>query len=278
MLPLKDRNPTERTAYLTLAIIGLNVAVFLILQKPFDTSNEVIRTSQGTIEAPAGTTFIFCHALIPWEFANGKPLAQGGADAEEALRASFGSDGGLFLQLLDAKCPDKSVWFSFLSSMFMHGGWLHIAGNMLFLWVFGNNVEDKIGPVGYLVFYLAAGVIAAFTHIFSGAQSAVPTVGASGAIAGVLGAYLVMFPRRRVVTLLMFFFITVVEIPAYVLLGFWFVLQFFQGIASIGGDVTSVAVWAHVGGFAAGVLAALALFPKERGDPNRPAYPLLPSP
>jgi membrane associated rhomboid family serine protease len=141
------------------------------------------------------------------------------------------------------------------SSMFLHGGWGHLFGNMLYLWIFGVNVEDRMGHVAFLLFYLASGVIAGLAHIFSQPESVVPTVGASGAIAGVLGAYLVLFPRARVLTLLPTFPPALAQIPAVFFLGLWFVLQLFSGALqmSIARGTGGVAFLAHVGGFLAGV-------------------------
>src|SRR5439155_4613178 len=119
-------------------------------------------------------------------------------------------------------------------AMFLHAGWLHIGGNMLFLWVFGNNVEDRLGPIPYLLFYLLGGVAAFALQLALAPNSAIPTLGASGAIAAVLGAYLVAFPRARVLTLVFFFFITLLELPASVVLGLWFVLQLFSGVGELG--------------------------------------------
>ena len=146
---------------------------------------------------------------------------------------------------------------------------------MLFLWVFGNNVEDKLRPIGYLLFYLAAGLVASFAQLAISPDSVVPNLGASGAIAGVLGAYIVMFPRRRVLTLVIFFLITVVYLPAYVVLAAWFVLQIFSGVGSLATNVNGgVAYWAHIGGFAFGLILAFLLFPKERfGSRPPPARP-----
>src|SRR5215831_1820158 len=144
-----------------------------------------------------------------------------------------------------------------LTSMFLHGGWLHFLGNMLYLWVFGDNVEDRVGHFGFLMFYFACGLAAAFLHIFTNPASTVPTVGASGAIAGVLGAYLVLFPGARVLTLVpIFFFFQLIELPALLFLGFWFVMQFFSGAMSLtaGRDVGGTAWWAHIGGFCAGIV------------------------
>jgi len=142
-----------------------------------------------------------------------------------------------------------------LTSMFLHGGWLHLLGNMLFLYIFGDNVEGAMGHTRYMVFYLACGFAASLTHLILNPSSPVPTVGASGAIAGVLGAYFLLFPAARVVTIVpIFFFIQIVEIPAFILLGFWFVFQFLSGSMELFTARTSagVAWWAHIGGFIAG--------------------------
>ena len=142
------------------------------------------------------------------------------------------------------------------TSMFMHAGLAHIAGNMLYLWIFGDNVEDSMGKFKYLVFYLVGGLVASLTHIFTNPTSAIPTVGASGAIAAVLGAYLVLFPTARVLTFIpLGFFLHLTLVPASIVLGLWFVLQIFSGVLSFGGpDVGGVAFWAHVGGFVSGVV------------------------
>jgi len=144
------------------------------------------------------------------------------------------------------------------TSMFLHGGWLHFLGNMLYLYIFGDNVEDRIGHARYILFYLLCGVLAAIVHLITNHDSRLPTIGASGAIAGVMGAYFFLFPYARVVTLIfIFFFFDIVEIPAFFFLAFWFLLQFFSGTISFGAqDAMSggVAWWAHIGGFLAGIL------------------------
>ncbi len=152
------------------------------------------------------------------------------------------------------------------SSMFMHAGLAHIGGNMLYLWIFGDNVEDATGHLGYLAFYLFGGVLASVTHLLTNPTSQVPTVGASGAIAAVLGAYMVLYPRSRVMTVIVLgYFIRLTMLPAALVLGLWFVLQFFEGVLSLGmaGDVGGVAFWAHIGGFAAGYVLAR-LFVRDR--------------
>ena len=164
--------------------------------------------------------------------------------------------------------PDRLSVASIFTSMFIHGGFLHILGNMWFLWVFGRGVEDMLGHAKYLLFYLLCGVASAITHILLNAGSTVPTVGASGAIAGVMGAYLITFPRARVVTLvLLFIFITTVDIPAAFLLLYWFAIQFFNGVGSVGYSQASrgdVAWFAHVGGFIAGIVLVKVMAPSRR--------------
>jgi membrane associated rhomboid family serine protease len=171
-------------------------------------------------------------------------------------------------------------WVTLFSSMFMHGGILHLAGNMLFLWVFGNNIEDSMGRPRFLLFYLLAGLVAIYAQSLVDPSSTVPTIGASGAVAGVLGGYALLHPGARVVTLIfLIFFITLIEIPAVILLGIWFLLQFLPAIGQTavtdlaGGD--SIAYLAHVGGFIFG-LATIKLFARrDRGPISRPADPVL---
>jgi membrane associated rhomboid family serine protease len=165
--------------------------------------------------------------------------------------------------------------FGLFSSMFLHGGFLHLAGNMLFLWIFGDNVEDALGHGRYLLFYLASGVLAALLQGVFSPTSLVPMVGASGAIAGVLGAYFVLYPHARVVTLVpLFFLFPLVEVPAFVFLLLWFLLQFWQGSAALvtsgkaGAASGGVAWWAHVGGFAAGIALVALLKPRRRPAPR----------
>jgi membrane associated rhomboid family serine protease len=157
--------------------------------------------------------------------------------------------------LLEGGWPGFAGLSPFLTSMFLHAGWMHLIGNMWYLWIFGDNVEDRLGSVGFLAFYLGAGLFAAFAHYVLDAASPLPTVGASGAIAGVLGAYVMLFPRARIVTLVPLFpFWQVLALPAVLVLGLWFVLQFFQGALSLGVAHTGgVAWWAHIGGFLFGL-------------------------
>src|SRR5438876_1820207 len=200
MLPLRDSKPTTRFAWVTLAIIVVNVVVFLLWEPTFGSQNRQ-------------QVFFFCHAEIPWELTHETNLAHGGAAGAEAIRQQLGVDGTAVERFLLNRCPNKSWWESVFVAMFLHGGWLHIGGNMLFLWIFGNNVEDRIGRIAYLVLYFAGGIAATGLQVAFGPDSVIPNLGASGAIAAVLGAYIVMFPRARVLTLIFFFFITVIELP-----------------------------------------------------------------
>ncbi len=198
MIPIRDINPTTRTAWLTLAIIAANVAVFLLWEPTF--------ADQGTQQ-----TFLFCNAEIPYEVTHQTTLADGGTEAVRAIEDTFdaGAPTASALQdLLRERCPDKSWLASIFVSMFLHGGFLHIAGNMLFLWIFGNNVEDRLGRIRFILLYVLGGSAASGLQLAFDPNAAVPNVGASGAIAAILGAYLILFPRARIHTLLIFFFIT----------------------------------------------------------------------
>jgi len=212
MIPLRDRNPTYSTPFVTIALIVVNTLIFLY---------------QWSLGPRVGEQFVFAYGMIP---ARIDLLLTGGG-------VTFGQ-----------------TFSPLLTSTFLHGGWLHLIGNMWFLWVFGDNVEDQFGHVRYLVFYLLCGVGAGLVHTLFNLHSTVPAVGASGAISGVLGAYLVMFPGRRVLTVVwVVFFIFTVELPAFILLGYWFVLQALSGLGSLGMKAAGgVAWWAHIGGFLLG--------------------------
>ncbi len=237
MIPLKDENPTRRTPYATLAIIAACIGIYFLWQPtPFGETTEDVE-------------FAVEHAAIPCEVVEGRPLTI------DELRATYqlGRDEACDIGSPTSPegFPDKSVWLSVLVSMFLHGSILHLAGNMLFLWVFGNNIEDHLGLTRYVAFYLVGGVAATASHVFLDVDSTIALVGASGAIAAVMGAYLVWFPDAPVRTLLTLGFIFVVRLRAKWLLGFWFVLQFLTSPNS------GVAWAAHVGGFVFGVLVGL---------------------
>ena len=162
----------------------------------------------------------------------------------------------------DASIPLSQAILPFFTSMFLHGGWMHLIGNMWFLWIFGDNVEDRVGHLRYVVLYLASGLAGAAAHVLFSAHSTLPTVGASGAIAGVMGAYLITFPSARILTLIPFFFFFTIELRAYVILLYWLVIQFFYGAASLAATNAGqggVAWFAHVGGFAMGIPLMLLL-------------------
>ena len=164
-----------------------------------------------------------------------------------------------------------------LTSMFLHGGWIHLVGNMLYLWIFGNNIEDRFGRVGFLLFYLAGGIAAAVTQVWIDPTSTVPIIGASGAIAAVLGAYLVLYPRARVLSLVFLgFFYQLLQVPALLVLGFWFVLQLIDGLASLGATASNggVALFEHIGGFLMGVFVAVVIRAIGNARSPRRAGPL----
>jgi rhomboid family protein len=276
VLPLHDDNPTHHLPWITLGIIALNVLAFLVWQPTFASGNDVQKETRQI-------AFFYCHAEVPYEITHQENLVEGGDDAltaldeQDPLGPGGRSEYADFQEFLQRRCPDKSWWQSVFVAMFLHGGWLHIGGNMLFLWLFGNNVEDKLGPILYFFFYIGAGIAAAIAQLLVDTNSVVPNLGASGAIAGVLGAYLVMYPRRRVLTLVFFFFITAIWLPAWVVLGAWFVLQLFNGVGAVTADINSgVAFFAHIGGFVFGALLAWLFFPKERlgvrPPPPRPDF------
>jgi membrane associated rhomboid family serine protease len=243
MLPISDENERGHgPAFVSLAIIALNVLVFLFLQ------------GAGS---PAGDEFTYGYSAVPYEITNGVDLTE-----PQPIEVQ-----GQSLQIPEEPGPSP-IWLTLLSSMFMHGGWLHLGGNMLFLWIFGDNVEHRIGHVGYLVFYLVAGVIASMAQILTNPDSFIPTLGASGAISGVLGAYLVMFPTNRVWVFLLRF---LVPVPAIVAIGMWAVFQFINGLgaAAITAETGGVAYMAHIGGFVFGLLAGL-FFRSVFNEPRHP--------
>jgi membrane associated rhomboid family serine protease len=209
MFPIRDHNPSQRTPYVTYALIGLNIVIFLSYWSLFSDPR-----------ALAG--FFFTWGLVP------------------------------------------GLWFetphTLITSMFLHGSFMHLAGNMLFLWVFGDNLEDEMGHVGFLAFYLAGGLGAAALQIAAAPWSSTPMVGASGAIAAVLGGYLLMYPKARVDVFFFFvIIIRIIPIPAALVLGIWFAMQVFGGLGT-SAEIGGVAYWAHAGGFIAGILLTLPLW------------------
>jgi membrane associated rhomboid family serine protease len=217
VIPLKDDIPTRRTPILTIAIIAINVIVYFFLER-------------GLWElGDHGNATVIDYGAIPVELTEGEEV--GGGDQPPS-------------------------WLTPLTSMFMHGSLLHLGGNMLFLWIFGNNIEDSMGRLTFVAFYLLGGFAALGLHVLSDPESLVPTVGASGAIAGVLGAYARLYPRARVVTVVIIIIIfTVVTLPALFVLGLWFLLQLLPAFSEPSGAGGGVAYFAHIGGFVFGLLA-----------------------
>jgi membrane associated rhomboid family serine protease len=233
MIPVRDSIRSRRFPIVTVTLIVINILVFFY---------------QSALSSPELQMFVMRYGVVPVQF---------------ALLPRFLFGGKLDFALLTLR--------TLVSATFLHGGLLHLGGNMLYLWVFGDNIEDRLGRWRYLAFYLTTGAVASVAHIISDPASTLPLIGASGAIAGVLGAYFVTFPRSRVLALVpLFFFLHFAEVPAVIFLAFWFVLQLVYGLGSLApGSADMVAWWAHVGGFAAGVLL-MRLF--DRG-PRRQGWP-----
>jgi len=182
----------------------------------------------------------------------------------DRFTATYGVVPALQIQIFLQAPFSLNTWAPMVGTIFLHGGFMHIFGNMLYLWVFGDNIEDILGRFRFLVFYLLAGFAGSLGHIITNPESLIPTIGASGAVAGVLGAYFLTFPRARVLALVpLLFIITFVEIPAVIFLFLWFALQLLSGIAAFAGDTAMVAWWAHVGGFAAGMVMVKLLSPNH---------------
>jgi membrane associated rhomboid family serine protease len=281
VIPLKDNIPTERFPIVTVALIALNIAVF-VWQLGFPSDRDLDRIGFSGIDQSA-----IEYGAIPHRITHpGKDECFIGAVGRRGGVAEPGivCQGTKELDEAKAEGPapipvDQAAWWvTLFTSMFMHGGILHILGNMLFLWVFGNNIEDSMGRLKFVLFYLLAGLVAVYAQAALDTSSTVPTIGASGAVAGVLGAYALLHPGARVLTLLIvIFFVTLVEIPALVLLGLWFLLQFLPAVGQVAtpelGGGEGVAYLAHVGGFLFG-LAAIKLFADRRKAERGPAYPV----
>lgn len=251
MLPLRDENPTHRPPIVTVVLILACIWVYFIWQPSLGSQDTVaVDTPAGTLVFDDATAFTIENATIPCEITRGRPLS---VEEVVATFTGAGSDGSNCAESAGPPVfPGKSVWLALLTSMFLHGSLVHLLGNLWFLWIFGNNIEDHLGHVRFLVFYLLGGLVATAAHIGLNLESTIPVVGASGAIAAVMGAYLVWFPDAPVRTaLIIVFFINLVDIRAKWLLGFWFVSQFFTNPNS------GVAWAAHVGGFAFGVVVGL---------------------
>ncbi|MBL8197786.1 MAG: rhomboid family intramembrane serine protease [Chromatiales bacterium] len=223
MFPISDENPHFLTPWTTIGLIAINILAWVFVQ--------------GLGSEPKLGASVCTLGLVPGELL-------------QTLAAGTRFEIGPGMQCVLTDTPN---WASAVSHMFLHGGWLHIIGNLWFLWIFGTNVEDSMGHLRFLVFYLLCGVAAAALQIYSDPRSGIPMVGASGAIGGVMGAYVLLYPKVQVKMLVFLgIFVTTFTVPAFWMLGYWFVAQFIGGIGSIGAQGGGVAFWAHVGGFIAG--------------------------
>uniref|UniRef100_A0A831XFH6 Rhomboid family intramembrane serine protease n=1 Tax=Geobacter metallireducens TaxID=28232 RepID=A0A831XFH6_GEOME len=223
MIPLKDYNPTRRFPLVSVAFIVLNIIAFILDRLSGHYEPLLIETARGLVRT---RQFV------------------GGLSADYALVPAALTSHPLL------------AWPTMFSSMFLHGNWLHIGSNMLYLWIFGNNVEDVLGRVRFIVFYFGCGIAAALAQVASAPGADIPMVGASGAVAGVMGAYLLLFPHARILTLVpIIFFFTFIEVPAFIIIGYWVLIQFLNANWLGGGEMQGgVAYFAHIGGFVAGVL------------------------
>lgn len=225
MFPYRDENETQRAAIVTGTIIGLNLLSWIAVQG----AGFALPLARSICEL----------GLIPGELTGTLPVG---------TRFPMGPG------LVCATDPGRQV-SNLFTSMFLHGSWMHVLGNMWFLWIFGNNVEDSMGRVRFVVFYLLCGLAAAIGQVVTDPGSVIPMVGASGAISGVMGGYLLLYPNVQVFALVpLGFFVTSVALPAWVMLGYWFLIQFVSGLVAFGGGMGGVAFWAHVGGFVAGLV------------------------
>jgi membrane associated rhomboid family serine protease len=244
MIPLKDDTPRFSTPYVTYFLLIFNILIFLL--------QWWTQKTQGPV---ASDQIAMVFGLIPVKI----PIALNGGQVPLRLVGYLGT----------RYVTPVAAFLPVLTSMFLHSGWWHIISNMWVLWIFGDNVEDYLGHFTYLLFYLGAGIIGALVHVMFNWTSPIPTVGASGAIAGLMGAYFVLYPRARVLTLVPFFFVFFVWLPAWIVLGYWFLAQFLGGAATAIGSHAhaanqgGIAFWAHVGGFLTGLLL-IKLLPHRR--------------
>ncbi len=271
MIPIKDNLPSDRVAFVTIALIVVNFVVYLLS----------IRHGGSLFSGPSSTELLK-YGTIPYS------LTHAGAHCAEFARQTAQGQQPVGLFCTGQRLPDGTLagvsaagslppWETVLTAMFMHASIIHIGGNMLFLWIFGNNVEDALGRLRFLGFYLLGGLAAIALQVAVGPNSSAPTIGASGAIAAVLGAYIVLYPRARVLTLVFIvLFFTVIELPAVVMLGVWFAEQAVFGAAGLTNPVGAsggVAYFAHVGGFGFGALTVRLLAIRRRPVPPRhPVY------
>jgi membrane associated rhomboid family serine protease len=255
VIPLTDRNPTRRLSYVCVILIALNLAVFLYDRFSLVTVQMLAQDQYGrffVVKDQMGS-LSYRFALIP-----------------AYVTGQFPPDGSRPLTPLGV----QPAWLTLFTSMFLHANWLHVGGNMLYLWIFGNNIEDALGRFKFLLFYLACGLGAGMIHILSGTDSIVPTVGASGAVAGLMGAYVLLYPHARVLSLVPILGIisTLLEVPAIWVIGYWFVIQIVNSTWLRGGEMLTrgggVAYMAHIGGFVFGLLFIMLLGGKRLAVPQ----------
>jgi membrane associated rhomboid family serine protease len=232
MIPLSDSNPTRRIPFINWTLIAINVIVFFY---------------ELTLRPRVLDNLIMAWGAVPTN---------------------------ILYALTDPLQAPLPVWLTLVTSQFLHGGWFHIIGNMLFLWVFGDNIEDVLGHFSYLIFYLVCGVIAGIVQSVVEGPTRIPSIGASGAIAGVLGAYIILYPWARIRILIpVIFFLWTIQVPALIVLGWWFIQQFFYGAAALSSTAASgIALWAHIGGFVAGMLLILPFIGRVYGRPRASNY------
>ncbi len=294
MIPLKDNIPTSRFPLLTLLLIAANIGVFVWqTQFPVDAELEpaglVSGIDQSAVEYgaipqrvthPSQSRCFLGYVPQGQRAVSPEIVCEGSKELAAAERVAgqplSGGDGTAGEIPAPVPLAQAAWWVTLITAMFMHGGLLHLAGNMLFLWIFGNNIEDSMGRVRFLLFYVLAGLISVYAQSLVDPASTVPTIGASGAVAGVLGGYALLYPRARVLSLvIVIFFVTLIEIPALLLLGVWFVLQFLPAVGQTavtdlaGGD--NIAYLAHVAGFVFGLVAIKAFADRRRVEAARAA-------
>ena len=248
MLPISDDNSDRtRTPYVNYILIAINIIVFIVYQK-----------------LGSNLEFTYSYATVPAEILTGHDIVTDPLWVNDPITGQDVMIPGLGITAFP-------VWLTLITSMFMHGGIAHLGGNMLYLWIFGDNIEDRLGHLGYLMFYLLCGVLASLTHVFTdylfGENHLIPSLGASGAISGVMGGYLLLFPSRRVTVFFIFFFL---RVPAFIVLGSWILLQVANGTGYLGGsEASGIAYAAHIGGFIAGLVLVKKFHPTKNVQPKR---------
>ena len=227
MIPIRDDNPYRQLPVITTCLIVINVAIYfyqLFVDK-------------------AGATFIYQYGAIPFQITHFQPVPH----------------------LPRGYHPPIPYFATIFTSMFIHGGFFHLFSNMLYLWIFGDNIENFLGPAKFILFYFLSGILAGLIHSMIYASSMVPTIGASGAIAGIMGAYFYLYPNAKVLALVfLFFYITIIPVPAFIFLGIWFLMQLLPAFVSFGKLGTGIAFWAHVGGFVAGIVLIILMGGRRR--------------